>query len=50
MKIGGTMIMHNPLRYDYCVRESLTRLLQVTDHVAVLNCESNDGTDEMLQD
>lgn len=44
MKLGGTMILHNPLKYDYCVREALISLLRVCDEVVVLDCESTDGT------
>lgn len=47
-KISGTLFAHNVLRFDYCAKESIQGLLGFCDEVVVLDCESTDGTLEML--
>ena len=49
-ELGGTMILHNPFKYDYCVKEALYSLLQVCDQVVVVDAESDDGTAEEAVD
>lgn len=49
MSIGGTLITHNCLQYDYCLGASLSSLLAVCDQVSVVDGKSNDGTFEYLQ-
>lgn len=49
MKLGGTMILHNAVRFDYCVKEALTSLCRACDEVVVLECESTDETPALLE-
>jgi len=44
MSIGGSMFVHNALRYDYCMEEAILSLLAFCDQVVVLDCQSDDGT------
>ena len=47
-KLGGSLFVHNGLKYDYCVKESLESLLELCDEVVVLDAESDDGTLDFL--
>jgi hypothetical protein len=49
MKLGGTMVMHNCIRYDYCHEQALNCLLELCDEVVVVDGESDDGTWEWLR-
>jgi glycosyltransferase involved in cell wall biosynthesis len=49
MKLGGTMLTHNCIAFDFCYEESLQNLLELCDEVIVLDGQSNDGTWERLQ-
>ncbi len=47
--IGGTLICHNPIRYDYCIEAAIRSLVAVCDEVIVLDCQSDDGTPALLR-
>lgn len=48
-KLGGTMILHNAIKYDYCLEAALESLCSACDHVVVLDCESTDTTPDVLK-
>jgi hypothetical protein len=48
--LGGTIIVHNAVRFDYCVCEAAASLCGVCDDVVVLDCQSTDDTLDHLQD
>lgn len=43
--LGGSMILHNAVKFDYCVTESLHSLCGVCDEVVVLLAENEDETE-----
>lgn len=47
--IGGTLIVHNAIQFDYCLEASLLSLLGICDEVVVVDGESDDGTYEFLK-
>lgn len=47
--LGGTMIVHDGERLDYCWREALASLLAYCEQVVVVDGESTDGTREALR-
>jgi len=49
-ELGGSLFIRNAIQYDYCVQESILSLLPVCDQVVVLDCQSDDGTTEMLDE
>lgn len=48
-ELGGTLICHNALQYDYCIEASLESLAFLCDEVIVLDCESTDGTYDLVK-
>jgi len=50
MKLGGSMIIHNAVEFDYCVEIALRSLLPVCDEVAIVDAESDDGTRSILME
>lgn len=48
--LGGSIIVHNAVEFDYCVAESLASLAAVCDDVVVLDCQSTDETLDLLRD
>jgi len=46
--IGGLVIVHNAIEHDYCVSECIESLLPICDTVLVVECESTDGTPDLL--
>lgn len=48
VSIGGTMFLHNAIELDFCFREALASLLALCGEVVCLDCESTDGTSEVL--
>ena len=49
MKIGGTMLAHNAVRYDYCIEIALRSALPHVHRFVVLEADSDDGTMELLR-
>lgn len=47
--LGGTLIAHNCLSFDYCIKEAIESLLPVCDQVVLLDAESTDGTLGLLK-
>lgn len=47
--IGGTIILHNAIEFDYCWRESILSMLPMCDVVIALECKSTDNTREELE-
>jgi len=50
MSIGGSIFVRRAIRYDYCIREAINSLLGICDEVVVADCQSDDGTYEMLHE
>lgn len=48
MSFGALIIAHNVIEHDYCIRECILSVLPLCDRVLVVECESTDGTLEML--
>ena len=46
--LGGSIFVHNAIRFDYCIAESIASLCGVCDEVVVLDAESDDGTQDLL--
>jgi glycosyltransferase involved in cell wall biosynthesis len=49
VKLGGTIICYNAIKYDYCIKESIDCLVELCDEVVVLECNSEDGTPKLLK-
>lgn len=47
-KLGGSLFIHNGMKYDYCLRESIESILELCDEVVVLEAESDDNTLDFL--
>lgn len=47
--IGGSLFIRNAIKYDYCVEASILSLLDLCDDIVVLDCQSEDGTLEILR-
>jgi septum formation topological specificity factor MinE len=49
LTLGGTMIAHRAVEYDYCLKAALMSLMDVCDEVVVVATEeSHDGTHDLL--
>jgi hypothetical protein len=48
MTLGGTLITHNCIAYDYCVEAALRSLMGVCDEIVVADGYSTDGTDKLI--
>lgn len=46
--LGGSIFVRNAIKYDYCIKESIACLAALCDEVFILDCQSDDGTTEML--
>lgn len=46
--IGGSIFIRNAIQYDYCVIPAIESLLPLCSEIVVLDCQSDDGTTEML--
>lgn len=46
--LGGSLFVRNAIKYDYCVKEAIASLAALCDDVFILDCQSDDGTTEML--
>ena len=47
--IGGTMIVHNAQRGDYCLEAALRSLAMACDEVVVVDAQSDDDTGDILE-
>lgn len=49
-ELGGSLFIHNAIKYDFCVREALESLLALCDEVVALDVQSTDGTLDLLHE
>lgn len=49
-RLGGSIFVHNAVKFDYCVAESIASLCAACDEVAVLDAQSDDGTIDILRE
>lgn len=47
--LGVSLFVHNAIEFDYCVAESIASMIDLCEEMVVLDCESTDGTTELLQ-
>lgn len=47
--LGGSLFIRNAIRFGYCVTEALDSLYALCDQVSVVECGSDDGTQELLK-
>lgn len=47
-KLGASLFIHNGLKYDYCLRESIESVIEICDEVVVLEADSEDNTLDFL--
>lgn len=47
--LGGSLFIHNAIRYGYCLIEALESLYALCDEISVIECQSDDGTAELLR-
>lgn len=47
--IGGSVFVRNAIQYDYCIIEAIYSLHKFCDEVVVVDCNSDDGTTELLE-
>lgn len=50
MTLGGHVVAHNALKYDYCLKECIESMLGICDRVLAVECDSDDGTGEFLDE
>lgn len=46
--LGGSVFVHNAVKFDYCIRESVSSLCELCDKVVVMDAESDDDTVELI--
>lgn len=46
--IGGSLFIRNAIKHDYCVEASILSLVPFCDQIVVLDCQSDDGTLDIL--
>jgi beta-1,4-mannosyl-glycoprotein beta-1,4-N-acetylglucosaminyltransferase len=47
--LGGSLFVRNAIRYGYCVIEALESIYALCDEISILECGSDDGTQELLR-
>ena len=47
--LGGSLFVRNAIKFGYCAIEALESLYALCDQVSVLECGSDDGTQELLR-
>lgn len=47
--IGGSLFIRNAVKFGYCVIEALESLYALCDEISILECGSDDGTQELLR-
>jgi len=48
--LGGSLFVRNAIQYDYCVKEAIASLAALCDDVFILDCQSDDGTTDILHE
>jgi hypothetical protein len=48
--LGGSVFIRNAIKLDYCIEESIRCLLDIVDDMVVLDCQSDDGTTDLLRE
>lgn len=49
MTLGGSIFVRDAIRLDYCVEAAIESLVPVCDQIVVMDCQSTDGTLELLR-
>ncbi len=47
--LGGSLFVRNAIKFGYCVTEALDSLYALCDQVSVLECGSEDGTQDLIR-
>jgi len=47
--LGGSLFIRNAIRFGYCLTEALDSLYALCDELSILECGSDDGTQDLLQ-
>lgn len=47
--LGGSLFIRNAIKFGYCLTEALDSLYALCDEISVLECGSDDGTQELLK-
>jgi hypothetical protein len=47
--IGGSIFVRNAVRYGYCLTEALESLYELCGQVSILECQSDDGTQDLIR-
>ena len=47
--LGGTIITHDCIKYDYCIKEAINSLIEICDEIIINDAESTDGTIELIK-
>jgi glycosyltransferase involved in cell wall biosynthesis len=48
--LGGSVFVRNAIKYDYCILESIQSIVPLCEELVVLDCQSDDGTTQLLRD
>lgn len=49
MTLGGSLFVRDAIRLDYCIEAAIESLVPVCDDVVVMDCQSTDGTLDLLR-
>ena len=47
--LGGSVFVRNAIKFGYCIIESLESIYALCDEISILECGSDDGTQELLR-
>jgi hypothetical protein len=47
--IGGSIFVRNAIKFGYCITEALDSLYALCDQISILECGSDDGTEELIR-
>jgi hypothetical protein len=47
--LGGSVFVRNAIRFGYCILETLDSLYALCDQVSILECGSDDGTQDLIE-
>lgn len=47
--LGGSIFVRNAIKFGYCIIEALECLYELCDEVSILECTSDDGTQDLIQ-
>jgi len=47
--IGGSIFIRNAIKFGYCLTEALESLYALCDEISILECGSDDGTQELIR-